>query len=121
MTDRQAIGGEFRYFGETKSVWGMVDYDAAFGEIGSFFVQGNWRLPSRLTLTGMVDRRRSPFLSIGNALIGQKETDINVLTAIFTEEEPISIPSTLVPEPPLPKEPGKFFNISSRPIMISVS
>jgi len=87
MTDRQAIGGEFRYFGETRSVWGMVDYDAAFGEIGSFFVQGNWRLPSRLTLTGMIDRRRSPFLSMGNALIGQKESDINVLTAIFSEDE----------------------------------
>ena len=87
MTDRQAVGGEFRYFGETKSLWGMLNYDSAFEEIGSFFVQGNWRLPSRLTLTGMVDRRRSPFLSIGNALIGQKETDINVLTAVFTEEE----------------------------------
>ncbi|MDH4107912.1 MAG: hypothetical protein OEW35_06330 [Gammaproteobacteria bacterium] len=87
MTDRQALGGEFRYFGESKSLWGMLDYDTAFAEIGSFFVQGSWRLPSHLTLTGMVDRRRSPFLSIGSSLIGQKETDINVLTAIFTEDE----------------------------------
>ena len=87
MTDRQAIGAEFRYFGEGKSLWGMADYDTAFQEFGSLFLQGSWRLPSRTTLTGVIDRRRSPFLSSSNALIGQPFLTIEELSAVMTEDE----------------------------------
>ncbi len=87
LDDRQSIGGEVRYFGETRSVWGMVDYDTAFKEIGSAFLQGSWRLPSKLTLTGLVDHRQSPYLSLGNAMIGQFVDDFATLQILFTEEE----------------------------------
>jgi hypothetical protein len=87
MTDRQAIGAEFRYFGEGKSLWGMADYDTAFQEFGSLFLQGSWRLPSRTTLTGVIDRRRSPFLSSSNALIGQPFLTFEELSAVMTEDE----------------------------------
>ena len=87
MVDRQAVGAELRYFGETKSVWGIVDFDTAFSELASIFVQGSWRLPSQLTLTGLIDSRRSPFLSSGNALIGRESQDFNDLLAIFTEDD----------------------------------
>ena len=87
INDRQAVGAEFRYFGDNKSLWGMVDFDIAYSELGSAFLQGSWRFPSRLSLHGMIDRRHSPFLSTGNALIGQQVASFSELLVIFTEEE----------------------------------
>lgn len=87
MVDRQAVGAEVRYFGETKSLWGIVDFDTSFSELASVFLQGSWRLPSQLTLTGLIDSRRSPFLSSGNALIGRESQDFNDLLDIFTEDD----------------------------------
>ena len=87
ITDRQAVGTEVRYFGEGKSLWGMVDYDTSFQEFGSLFLQGSWRLPSRTTLTGVIDRRRSPFLSSSNALIGQPYLSFEELAAVMTDDE----------------------------------
>ena len=87
MTDRQAVGGELRYFGENKSFWGMVDYNPEFGELGSVFLQGSWRLPSNFTITGLVDHRQSPYLSLSNALIGQFVEDFSELQTLYTEDE----------------------------------
>jgi len=87
MTDRQAVGGELRYFGENKSFWGMVDYNTEFDELGSVFLQGSWRLPSNFTISGVVDRRLSPYLTLGNAMIGQFVDDFSELTTLFTEDE----------------------------------
>jgi tetratricopeptide (TPR) repeat protein len=85
LTDRQAVGTEVRYFGESVSVWGSVDYDTAFSELSSAFAQGSWRLPGKLTLSGSLDRRRSPFLSLGNALLGQSSQDFDLLAQTLTE------------------------------------
>ncbi len=71
VKDRQAVGGEFRYFGEKQSFWGLIDYDTSHQELGSAFLQGSWRFGSRLSVHGSLDRRHNPFLSTGNALIGQ--------------------------------------------------
>jgi hypothetical protein len=87
MTDRQAVGGELRYFGENKSFWGMIDYNPEFGELGSVFIQGSWRLPSNFTVTGLFDQRQSPYLSLGNAMIGQFVEDFSELAILYTEDE----------------------------------
>lgn len=87
LTDRQALGGEVRYFGENANIWGMLDYDTEFKELSSLFVQGSWRLPSNFTITGLVDRRQSPYLSLGNAMIGQITDDFATLKTLFTEDE----------------------------------
>ena len=87
LTDRQAVGGELRYFGENKSFWGMLDYNPEFGELGSVFIQGSWRLPSNFTITGLFDQRQSPYLSLGNAMIGQFVEDFSELTILYTEDE----------------------------------
>ena len=87
MTDRQSVGGEFRYFGEARTLWAMLDYDTAFQEISSVFLQGSWRLPSKLTLTALADRRQSPYLSLGNAIVGQPVEDFEQLTILFSEDE----------------------------------
>ena len=87
MTDRQAVGGELRYFGENKSFWGMIDYNPEFDELGSLFIQGSWRMPSNFTITGLFDRRQSPYLSLGNAMIGQFVEDFSELTILYTADE----------------------------------
>ena len=87
LTDRQAIGTELRYFGESRSVWGSAHYDTAFSELSSAFLQGSWRLPGKLTLSGSIDHRRSPFLSLGNALIGQSSQDFGLLTQTLSEAQ----------------------------------
>jgi tetratricopeptide (TPR) repeat protein len=87
LTDRQAVGTELRYFGAEQSLWGIVNYDTEFDELGSVFLQGSWRLPADFTVTGLVDSRRSPFLSLGNALIGQPVQDFTELRVLFTEDE----------------------------------
>ena len=87
MTDRQAVGGEMRYSGDTRTLWAMFDYDTEFKELGSGFVQATLRLPANFTVTGLLDRRRSPYLSLGNAQIGQLDQDFQSLQLAYTEEE----------------------------------
>jgi tetratricopeptide (TPR) repeat protein len=87
LTDRRAIGAELRYFGEGSSVWGILSYDSKFGELGSAFLQGSLRLPGNFTVTGLLDVRRSPFLSLGNALVGQQVESFEDMTVLFTEDE----------------------------------
>ena len=87
VRDRQAVGGEFRYFGSKQSLWGMVDYDLHFGELASAFLQGSWRFDSRLSIHALANKRGSPFLSTGNAIIGQPVTTFAELTNIFSADE----------------------------------
>ncbi len=87
LDDRQAVGTEFRYFGTNQSLWGLIDYDTLYDEVGSAFLQGSWRFDSRLTLHGSIDRRHSPFLSTGNALIGQPVFEFAQLLELLPVEE----------------------------------
>jgi hypothetical protein len=87
IQDRQAVGGEFRYFGDNQSLWGMVDYDLGYGELASAYLQGSWRFQSRLSIHALADRRGSPFLRASNAMIGQPVTSFEELAQIFSEDE----------------------------------
>ena len=87
VRDRQAVGGEFRYFGDKQSLWGMVDYDLHFGELASAFLQGSWRFESRLSIHALLNQRGSPFLSTGNAIIGQPVSTFAELANIFSADE----------------------------------
>lgn len=87
LTDRQVVGTELRYFGETRSLWGSINYDTSFDELGTAFLQGSWRLPNKLTISAVLDHRRSPFLSLGNALLGQTDQNFGLLAQSMTEDE----------------------------------
>ena len=87
IRDRQAVGGEFRYFGDRQSLWGMLDYDLHFGELASAFLQGSWRFESRLSIHALANKRGSPFLSTGNAIIGQPVSTFAELATIFSADE----------------------------------
>ena len=87
INDRQAVGGEFRYFGPDQSFWGLIDYDTEYQELSSAFLQASWRFANRLTINGSFDQRHSPFLSVGNAIIGQPDIAFSQLIEIFGEDE----------------------------------
>jgi len=87
IEDRQAVGTEFRYFGENKSLWGLIDYDTSYDEISSAFLQGSWRITPRLNVSGSYDRRHTPYLSTGSALIGQPVQSFAELLILMTEDE----------------------------------
>ncbi|MDJ0908680.1 MAG: SPOR domain-containing protein [Woeseiaceae bacterium] len=87
FTDRQSVGTEVRYFSENTSIWGVVDYDVAFGELSGVHLQSSWRLPKDFTVSAVIDRRRSPMLMLGNAVIGQPSLEISDMAAAFDEEQ----------------------------------
>ena len=87
IVDRQAVGTEFRYFGENQSLWGLIDYDTSYNEVSSAYLQGSWRFASRLTLTAAVDQRHSPYLSAGSAMVGQPVDSFKELQILWTEDE----------------------------------
>lgn len=87
IDDRQAIGGEFRYFSDRASLVTSVDFDISYSELNNFVAIGNWAANDSLTLNAMLDYRRSPYLLAENALVGQAVNDIDDLLRDYTEDE----------------------------------
>lgn len=87
IEDRQAVGGELRYYDEHRSLVSLVDYDVSYGALNSFVVLGNWGFDNRLTLNAMIDYRKSPVLTTRNALIGQPVATIQELLTLFGQDE----------------------------------
>jgi tetratricopeptide (TPR) repeat protein len=87
IEDRQAIGGEVRYFDDRRSLITALDYDVSYSVLNSLVMFGNWSFDNRITVNGSVDIRRSPFLTTRNALIGQQARSIEELLLTFTESE----------------------------------
>ncbi len=89
LANRRAIGVEARYTGKQGSWFGQMDYDYLFDEINSFVSVGNWRFPSGTSMNFSYDYRRSPFLTTGNAILGQQvETleELQDLTSLSDEK-----------------------------------
>lgn len=79
FVDRQAIGGEVRYFRNGTSIVGLVDYDIHYNAINSVMLLGTAQVGDRWTFTGTLDHRKSPFLTTRNSLIGQQFTSLSAL------------------------------------------
>jgi len=84
--DRQAIGGEMRYYDDARSLITLLDYDVSYGEVNSFVMLGNWAFANRVTVNAMVDTRKTPLLTTRNALIGQQFTTLGELVESLGEE-----------------------------------
>jgi tetratricopeptide (TPR) repeat protein len=76
LLDRQAVGAEFRYFDQTKSMFSTVDYDVHFQKLNAAIFTGSWTLPDQSTIYGGADYRRTPYLSTWNALLNQPFTTL---------------------------------------------
>lgn len=78
VLDRRAIGAEWRYFEDKKSVFALVDYDTNFKALNAAQVMGTMPVAD-VSLNMMLDHRKSPSLSIRNALYGATTSSISVL------------------------------------------
>jgi len=87
QTDRQAIGTELRYFKPGRTLVALVDYDLHFQELNNAVVLGTLELPGRWMVGVNLDHRKSPSLSLRNALIGQMVTNFDDLLLIYTPDE----------------------------------
>jgi len=86
VTDRQAVGGELRYFDPKRSLMSLLDYDLYFGELNIFMLQGLWQFAPATSATLMLDHRMAPLLQLSNALIGETDTSIKSQLQGKTEE-----------------------------------
>ena len=88
ITDRQALGGEVRYFDPYRSFFSLMDYDISYQALNILIATGNWTLPDKTTLTMSLDSRKSPILTTSNALQGQEGVEsIADLLKTFSEDE----------------------------------
>ncbi|HEY7773082.1 MAG TPA: hypothetical protein VIC26_07860 [Marinagarivorans sp.] len=87
LLDREAIGGEVRYFDGEKSLFTLVDYDIYYEELNLFIVNGTWAINDGLTVNGSYDRRNSPMLTTGSAVVGQRGDELVDLATRYTLPE----------------------------------
>ncbi|MEZ5946917.1 MAG: SPOR domain-containing protein [Hyphomonas sp.] len=87
LKDRQAVGFEFRYFKDTRTAYGVFDYDTHFGQMNLALLNGTLKFKDESSVTVSLDYRRAPFLTTQNAIFGQTVTDPNDLLQTYTEDE----------------------------------
>jgi hypothetical protein len=86
-TDRQAVGGEVRYFARSLSVFSLIDYDVYYNELNTALLTANYMLPSGTSFNLSADYRNSPILLTSNALIGQGTSSIDTLLETYSKSE----------------------------------
>jgi hypothetical protein len=87
LRDRQAVGAEGRYLASRGSMVAVVDYDIFYHSLNTASLLGTLQLPARWNLSFDTERRNSPVLTTGNALIGQPFTDLHQMQQVFTDQE----------------------------------
>lgn len=87
--DREAVGGELRYFRPRRSLFTLVDYDILFDALNTFLLVGTWTRPTGTSLHLTLDQRKSPVLTTSNALQGQAVGSIEELLATPLSEEEV--------------------------------
>lgn len=78
LLDRRAVGGEWRYFRDKYSVFALLDYDTNFRALNAAQVTGTMPVADA-SLNMMFDHRKTPSLSIRNALYGATTASISDL------------------------------------------
>jgi tetratricopeptide (TPR) repeat protein len=79
LDDGTNIGTEIRYKDKTKSIFGMIDYDTFYKEINTVQFNANLLFDHGFTAYLNAFMRKTPFISIENALIGRPEQSIEEL------------------------------------------
>ncbi len=92
LVERRAIGGETRYFDRGRSLFVLMDYDIKFAELNTLLALGTLTFDNGASLNASFDRRKSPVLTITNALQGLfiggvPITTISEARRIFSDEE----------------------------------
>lgn len=83
--DREAVGGEVLYSGDTVSVLSLLDYDFSYDVLNTALVNATWLLDNGWSLSGRLDFGAEPYLTTRNALNGQSVTSVDALLETYTE------------------------------------
>jgi hypothetical protein len=86
VVDRRAVGAEWRYFEDKNTAFAQLDYDTVFKSVNTAQFMGTTGV-SGMTVNYMVDHRKSPSLSIRNALNGSGTSSINELLQTKTTSD----------------------------------
>jgi tetratricopeptide (TPR) repeat protein len=78
ITDRRAVGTEWRYYEGKQSAYALLDYDTYFKAVNAAQFMGSTGL-NNSTLNYMIDHRKTPSLSIRTALNGATTSSVNEL------------------------------------------
>jgi len=89
LTDRRAIGGEFKYHQKNASYFGLVDYDIFFNQLNAAMLSGNHVTQSQQRLSWSINYRKNPYIGTRNALIGQSADSLAELQNLFITDEEI--------------------------------
>lgn len=87
IPDREATGGEIRYFKNGSSLYSTLDYDTLFKKVNIATIQGSIQTKGLTTFTVLYDLRKAPPLSTTNAVFGQPVTSVKELLLTNTEEQ----------------------------------
>lgn len=82
IVDRRAMGGDLRYAKGGLSISSNVDYDTLFDRLNTVMVQGNWQVNESTNYNALYDQRKSPILTMVNALSYDKLTGTPKPTSI---------------------------------------
>jgi TolA-binding protein len=74
ITDRSSLGGEVRYFDDRKNAFSMIDYDTYFKVLNTAMLQGSIMTTSGINYNFTFDHRRTPSMSLSNAMLGSSAT-----------------------------------------------
>ncbi|HEX8809185.1 MAG TPA: hypothetical protein VF760_09340, partial [Xanthobacteraceae bacterium] len=87
LKDRQAVGFEGRYLASHASLVALIDYDTFYHSLNTASLLGTVQLPAHWSVSLDAERRNSPILTTGNALIGQPVTTLSALQETLTLEQ----------------------------------
>lgn len=87
IKDREAVGGEIRYFDPNMSFFTLLDYDISYQEVNIFLLLANWTVTTDTSLNLVLDYRNSPILTTTNAIQGQGVDELQDLFERFDQDE----------------------------------
>lgn len=87
ITDRRAMGGYLRNFEQGSMAMAMLDYDTQFREMNMLTLQGTLHRETGTDYNFLLDRRKTPSLSIRNAVTGTTATVDTLRQHGWTQED----------------------------------
>lgn len=87
IVDRRAVGGNMRYFSQQGMLMTMLDYDVQFKELNMVTVQGTLNADSGTNYNFLLDRRKTPSLSVRSAVNGTAASLDTLLQNGWTKDD----------------------------------
>lgn len=87
IIDRQAIGGEVRYFDSQKNFFGLVDYDVEYEHLNIVMLNGRWAFNDKTSTNAAYNFRSNPILLSSTAIQGQGVRYFEELFPHYTLQE----------------------------------